>query len=371
MDLANQMHQNNKRSRKVPEAMIRNIITTIEWFLSSENFDEATLLRRCIELQVMYFIDNRSIRALESKKDPLKRLLDEQLEDSIPFIWDEIEEIICKSQIVVDNECKDILHTSFNVQPNVVHHITDGLASMEELVKILQEFNLTLPAPVIFESRFKSYRSFLVKMLQKYEKNDLLDLMSYHDFLAFKIVLMTYNGQEKQAISDAYALFNDTIKLMLSQSYNLVPLKSVGDPDIRVSEIWAPFVKDYIRNPKVRYDITMPDGKIVEVFSKKEIKNIISKYPENLLKVKKKILYRALHAAFEKNGNDIEGQVTTDDLVKGIRSHDTFKRSSRGRLDDIFNVSEYRLEGFKCGEETTDFYYFNRHKLIHNLPLRP
>lgn len=364
MELALQMHNNNKKAHTVAEAMLRNLITTVEFSIRSENFDDITLLKRCTDLQTRYFVNSRSIIDIESE---------DKLSD-IEEIWNLIERIMEFSNITVSKEVLDVLYASFISQKNVVSHIPDCLDSMHEMAQKVKEFRNILPSPVYFQVRFKSYRSFIIKMLQKLEKSDLLELTSFHDFFAFKLLLMSYEGQEKQAINDAYLLFNDAIKLLISHEYALLPLKTVGPADERVNPMYAPFIKDYVKNPKMKYEIVLPDGRVIECFSKGEMHKMKEKYKEEIegqQKMKKTTLYQALHAGFVKDGSEIEGQVTTNQLVKGIRSHSKFKRESRGKYDDIFDVSAYNLEGVSVGEEVVDFWYFMQPKFFYNDILRP
>ena len=364
MDLAKLMHNNIKASRTVLEAMLRNILSTLQL---SQKADRETkiLLTTCLELQCKYCISHRVLLLSEGKR---RAQLSEIPEDEVVnSLLSDFKNIISTRNIYVDNETFTTVKEMFYTQKRSVRHIPEFVLNLKESI-LTNLWDLKCPTQI--QLRFKSYLSFVIKMCKKFEKKDYLELNSFYDFIAFKLILMSqphFNGSS--LVSYSYEVLNQTITSMIECGYNLIPLKVTGKADKNVNPLYADYIKDYISNPKYIYKAETEEGTF-EVDNLEKCKTIEKKFGCEFKWTRSRV-YQALHFACCKNQNFGEGQITTSEFIKSMRNHSKFKKDTRGEIETIFNPFQYNLVGFEWGDETSDFYYLKTAKIFFNEIIRP
>ncbi len=364
MDLAKELDRNLKTSETVLEAMLRNIITTLEMSQKSDR-ESRILLHSCVELQCRYIISHKVLLLSEGRR---RHELSAMSEDSVVnSLLNDFKTIIRTRNIHINAETFSTITDMFYAERHAVKHIPEFVSNLKESI-LTNLWDLKCPTQV--QVRFKSYLSFIIKMCKKLELRDYMQLNSFYDFIAFKIILMTqptFNGPE--LVAYCYEVLNQTVTSMIECGYNLIPLKVTGKADSHVNPLYSDYIKDYIANPKFVYKAEIPEG-LFEVDTPAKCKIINSKIGREL-KWKRIRVYQALHFACCKDENFGEGQVLTSEFVKSMRNHSKFKQDTRGEIENIFNPTQYNLVGFEYGDEISDFYYFKTAKIFFNEIIRP
>ena len=174
-----------------------------------------------------------------------------------------------------------------------------------------------------FESRLKTWYSFIQKLITRAEMLDLKELLTYYDIYGIKaiisngIITRDDEGNHEDyfnAENDCYKCMNTLIHQCMSAGAKPIGAKLVGATSESIWEEYRPFVKDYISNPK-----------------------------ENG--------YKALHASFEITINRrkffFEIQVCSQLMAlksKTQASHKKYKKDSK--LDLEFDSSKVLIEGY-------------------------
>ena len=127
MKLAEKMNRNIRNSRAVAEAMLRNLLTTLELLeqaIASSNKEERLLLSACAELQVKYAISHKMVLIQENKNEAQKinSMNESQI---ISLLLDEYGNIIKNCRINTTPTVIETMRKLFYSQQNAVNHISN------------------------------------------------------------------------------------------------------------------------------------------------------------------------------------------------------------------------------------------------------
>lgn len=114
---------------------------------------------------------------------------------------------------------------------------------------IAMELNLELE----FESRLKTWKKIVQKMITKSETLDVDELENFNDIYGCRFVVsssVSTADDYANAENECYKTLNVVIRHIEKLGGNLLPISSVGDASEQIWTEYRPFIKDYIANPK-------------------------------------------------------------------------------------------------------------------------
>lgn len=199
---------------------------------------------------------------------------------------------------------------------------TDGEESLiVPLIKSQAEPLATkLNRKVGFQSRLKTLRSFLIKLVTRMESLDTTELDTFYDIhgCSYAVLEKGTNG-----INSCYQLANMLCKMLVDSKAELLVPRYVGPTDARIKACYRKYVKDYYMNPK----------------SSK---------------------YRALHisAKFTESGQTfyVEFHISTVDdehMANSKAAHLTYKKKSEIDISKIVDFSNINYDEFKYSYNNT------------------
>ena len=204
--------------------------------------------------------DEEQITYLEEKKAKYEKLIS---------TWSPINNL---------NLAKNVYRKAYDIISRYVFAYRDMILreTADEESEVVPFFK-ALPEPiaralnkkVIYESRLKTWKSVIEKLVTRMESLDTTELEAFYDVYGCSFTL-TEKGEG--GIESAYKLANQFCRAIEKMGCLLLEPRYVGPTDSRIRPEYRKFVKDYVNNPKatgyqalhICFSLTTPNGNIIK-----------------------------------------------------------------------------------------------------------